>query len=373
MLEPALRLRTVGRAREGVTAAFPASIEAIDDAWLRSVLNASGVRLAAIEPVGHGTSSEVARLVLAYDGDPGALPSSLIAKAPRRMPEGRPDAAILGYAREVEAYRRFANPPCRIPRCHFAARNEDGGFLLLLEDLRTGWRAGDQIAGCGLPEAEAVVAELAALHATHWNSPETDALDWPRDRNAFAPSAAKLYADGAALMRERYPDQLGTEDIALIEAVAPLIGPWNSRRPEPRTIIHADPRVDNIIFEDRPDGVRACLIDLQSLAFWDPAFDLAYFLGGSLEPALRRSCERRLVAKHAAVMRAADPGYDTDLAWLRYRQHAMAGLMSTVAAASVVGFSPHVDTLLVTLARRNCAAVRDLDGIAAAQEWIAGR
>jgi hypothetical protein len=354
-----------------VTAGFPVSIEAIDAAWLQSTLGVPDLTLGAVTPIGHGTSSEVMRLTFTRNGEAG----SLIAKAPRREPDnGRPNAAVLGYAREVEAYRFFGpGTPFRIPACPFAAHDGDGGFLLLLEDMSEGWRAGDQTAGCGIAEAKAVVAELAALHARYWKADALERLDWPRRRTTGAAQSAALYARGAAAMRARYVELLDADDLALIDSVIPLAAPWNAREPAPATLIHADPRVDNILFADTPGGTRACLVDLQSIGFWDPAFDIAYFLSGSLDPDLRRRCERHLVATHAAVMAQADPGYDPELAWARYRQHAICGLLGTVVAAALVRFSPHVDRLLVALAQRNCATVRDLDGIAAARDWIAGR
>ena len=69
--------------------------------------------------------------------------------------------------------------------------------------------------------------------------------------------------------------------------------------------------------------------------------------------------------KHAAEMAKADPAYSLEQALAAYRRQIVSGLYMTVAAASVMPDTPHNHRLLTTLARRNCAGVRDWDGLAA--------
>ena len=343
-----------------------------DAAWLRGVLargghDAEGVTLASSEPVSAGNTSEILRLTLA--GARGALPETLVAKVPRLLPDGTaPPADIFGYDREVAAYRAFGPAqPFRIPRA-WAAEQDKYGFTLLLEDLSAGCRPGDQIGGCGIGDARAVLRELAALHARYWRSPEIDALDWPSHRWRNAERTATLYAAGAVVVRQRYGGYLDEAALAAIDAAAPLIRGWAATKPFASTLIHADPRVDNIIFVDgEAGGSRACLIDLQSISIGDAAFDLAYFLTGSLEPDERAACEADLIAAHAAIVRRVDPTYDDALAWTRYRQFAICGLVGTLSAAGVLGERANMHQI-GTLARRNCAAVIALDGVAGAQE-----
>jgi hypothetical protein len=343
----------------------------LDQAWLQGVLSRAGyevreLRLLTAEPVGVGNTSEVARLELG--GVLGSLPAALIAKVPRLMPDGSmPPADLFGYDREVAAYRFFGTAPAfRIPRC-FAAEHDVGTFSLLLEELGAGCRPGDQVAGCDVSDADAIVKELAAMHARYWRSDELEELGWANRRWFHAERTAGMFARGVAVMRPRYSGHLDEAALALIEAAEPLIHDWAATAPFAPTLIHADPRVDNVIFE--PDG-RACLIDLQSISIGDAAFDLAYFLTGSVEPADRAACEARLVRTHAAAIRAVDPGYDDETAWHRYRQFAISGLIATVSAAGLLGDRAHVPQI-AALARRNCAAVAALGGIAAARERIA--
>lgn len=347
-----------------------AALAGLDTGWLRRVLARSGrdlgeAEVVRAEPVGVGNTSEVARLTLRGGG---SLPVTLIAKVPRLLPDGsEPPAELFGYDREVEAYRFFgAEPAFRIPRC-FAAEQGADGFVLLLEELGDGCRPGDQIAGCGVADAAAVVAQLAALHARYWRSADAEGRAWINRRWLHAERTAAMFAGGVAVMRPRYADFLDEAALRLIEDAAPLIRDWAATAPFEPTLIHADARVDNVIFEA---GGRACLIDLQSVSIGDAAFDLAYFLTGSLEPADRAACEERLVRAHAAAIRMVDPAFDDAMAWRRYRQFAIAGLIATVSAAGLLGDRAIVPQI-AALARRNCAAVAALDGIAGARERIA--
>lgn len=347
-----------------------APLAGLDTGWLRGVLgragrDAGGVEVIGAAPVGVGNTSEVARLTLRGGAD---MPLTLIAKVPRLLPDGSvPPAELFGYDREVEAYRFFgAEPAFRVPRC-FAAEQGADGFALLLKELGEGCRPGDQIAGCGVADAEAVVAQLAALHACYWHGAEAAGEAWINRRWLNAERTAAMFAGGAAVMPPRYSDHLDEDALRLIDEAVPLVRDWAATAPFEPTLIHADPRVDNVIFE--PDG-RACLIDLQSVSIGDAAFDLAYFLTGSLEPAHRAACEERLVRAHAAAIRAVDPGFDDETAWHRYRQFAIAGLIATVSAAGLLGERAVVPQI-AALARRNCVAVAALGGIAGARERIA--
>ncbi|HEX7741171.1 MAG TPA: phosphotransferase, partial [Sphingobium sp.] len=291
------------------------SVEAIDASWLQRVLDEAGVtarvRDVLAQPIGHGTSSAVARLRIGYEGQAHGAPATLVAKFPKaRTERSSAPAVVEGFAREVAAFRAFgSNGPFRIPRCYLADINDEGVFNLILEDLGDGCRPGDQIAGCSPGEAMAVARELAGLHCAWWNVRDLDRLAWPRRRAPIAARNAALYARGADEMRRRFAGRLGRDALAIIDAAVDLLEPWYVAAPAVSTLIHADPRVDNVIFEDRFAGVRACLIDWQSVAIGDPANDLAYFLTGSLAPEDRAACERDVVALHAATVRAAGIDY----------------------------------------------------------------
>ena len=91
---------------------------------------------------------------------------------------------------------------------------------------------------------------------------------------------------------------------------------------------------------------------------------------GSLSPRDRAACERRLVAGHAAAMAVAGADFDPEQAWESYCANAISGLVATVSAAGMLAGEPRADPLIFALAERNCAAVLELDGIAAVERRI---
>jgi aminoglycoside phosphotransferase (APT) family kinase protein len=357
---------------------FLATIDAIDAAWLDRVFHSAGVRttpVAAVrrEPIGFGTTSQVQRLSLAFAGPRGEAPATVVAKFPNPLaPGASPDPGVAaGYLREVAAYAHLGRAtPFRVPGCYWAECRDDGAFNLILEDLGEGCRPGDQIAGCSIAEARAVVRELAELHGAALGASTLAGLPWLRRPAATADRAAARYRTGAGVMRARFADRLGAEAMAALDGAAELIAPWVAAPLSIEAMIHSDPRVDNIIFEGPEAAPRACLIDLQFLAVGEPAFDLAYFLTGSLEPAERAACEHELVLGHAAHLRSRGADYDDATAWRVYRENAIAGLLGTVGAAAILADAMGVDELLFALARRNCAAVIELDGLSALERRL---
>ncbi len=348
----------------------------IDAGWLERMYAAAGIKVPhvalvqSVEPVGKGTSCAVYRLHIAYNVEgSGGAPETLVAKLPSPDPE---HAARIGtyvdYGREVAAYRFLADTPAfRTPYCYHAAYQPGGAFNLILEDMTGKGRPGDQVAGCSIADAGLVVRELGALHAAHWTSDEVAKLDWPLRIQKDAALIAGAYAAGIAALRAGKLGVRPAEDFALMDEVAPLVERWLAAEPL-LAMIHGEPRVDNIFFEEEGGvATRACLIDLQQVGIGDPQRDIAYFLSGSLSPADRRACERELVAAHAAAIRVVDPSYEADRAWADYRANAVAGLIYTVAAVSVIVPSADTIALIDALLDRNLATVRDLDGVAAAK------
>ncbi|MGH9046910.1 MAG: hypothetical protein ACRDVW_06295, partial [Acidimicrobiales bacterium] len=156
------------------TVRIPTVVEDVTPAWLTSALSAGGGAVVVtgleIEPigVGIGVMSLVFRLTPTYEGSAG--PTSLVLKmAP---PYERVRAIAAGYRfyeREVEIYRSLAGQvglrPPRLFHAGFDAETDD--FVLVLENFG-GLRSSDQLTGCAIEDARAVVRSLARHHAMWW-------------------------------------------------------------------------------------------------------------------------------------------------------------------------------------------------------------
>jgi hypothetical protein len=313
------------------------------------------------EPVGAGTSNSTYRVRLAYNAGHLTAPRSVVCKIGRSA-EGGP-SAVGPFERERNAYALFGpEPPFRTPTLYYGAGDGAGLSNLVLEDLTERARAGDQVAGCSIVEAAAVVRELARFHATYVGRKELHDLDWLARPASLLPA----YHRGAAVLKEWLGARLPPGAIETIDGFGALAERWTQgRRPAVRTLIHCDPRVDNVLFEEAGGEVRACLIDWQLLSAGDPQYDVAYFLSGSLSPEERRACERELVAEHARLLARAEPGYSVEAALAAYRSNIVSGLWLTVVAAAHVSRTDAHARLLEVLVTRNIAAIHDWDGLTA--------
>ena len=275
--------------------------QAVDAAWLTERLRTAGVirtsRVVAVEsePVGVGMLGDSIRFAVAYDRDEGA-PTSFVGKFACSDPTSRATGKGFGlYEREVGFYRAVAHTVAiRTPACHFADYDpEDGAFALLLEDMGPA-RAGNQLTGCGLADAEAAMAQAAALHGPRWNDPTL--RDHPfLDTSAARDFVVSVFPACLAEFHARYDGVLEPEYMAVCDRYGAVIGDALGALPERFTLTHGDFRLDNMLFDAKGGAVPLAVLDWQSPAIGPGAVDVAYFLGLALSVEDRRRHERHLL------------------------------------------------------------------------------
>lgn len=339
---------------EGLTAEFLT-------AALAARLGGTNVTAVDVEPVGTGQVSDSYRLRLTYDGQ-ADMPPTLIAKVPAADPASRGAArAFRTYEIEACFYDQLAaDLPVALARCYYAAY--DAGpdeYVVLLEDLSPAL-PGDQLAGLHPEEAAAAVAELAALHAAGWDSPELAALPW---LNRSGPDAAALMAAAIADLypgfRHRYAERLEQGTLTLIEDFLPYAGSYLAAADGPRTIVHGDFRADNLLFgRDRP-----VVLDWQTAGFGAATGDLSYFLASSLPVAARRQYEETLVRRYHAGLLSRGVELSWHDCWTGYRRHAFSGIVMDIIAAMFVQQTERGDEMFATMARRHARHALDLDAL----------
>lgn len=348
-----------------------ASIDGVTPAWLQAVfqhagLDAPRISMASSVPIGAGNLSAAYRTQITYNANAEKAVTSVVCKLTALTPEV---VAVAGqynvFAREVSVYEAFGEtPPLNVPRCYLAKAGADGRSLnLVMEDLSARTRPGDQIAGCSIAEAAAVVAEFAKLHRAYWKDEAVSQAPWLFDRASKAPLTAQSYPMAAAQFRQRFGGKVEARYLDAMDRFVPLAGEMTASVGPRLTLIHGEARVDNIMFEDTDQGPRAWLIDWQFADFGSPMFDTAYFLAGSLTPADRRACERDLIAAHQAQIALTDPGYTLEQALAEYAASLPFALFTSVGAALAMPPSEHGDRLLMTLLERNVEALADWDAI----------
>jgi hypothetical protein len=320
------------------------NLDAVDPVWLTEKLHTAGYTEARVKdvvaeplPTG-GAWCDIRRLVLRYEHSADGLPASLIAKAPRNGP-ARPAGSALGlFDREMRFYTELAaDVPLRLPRCFHPGDGDLGNEPILLEDL-TAWSAGSQLAGLTLEQTQALLGDLAGMHAKFWNSPRLAGEEWLLRIDAPAHIAVmeQMAAAGIDPMRERFEDTIepdamrrGLEVCRQFGDVLRAIG-----QSEPKTLVHEDFRLDNILFG--PGGERLVL-DWQVPSYARSVHDVAYLLTGSLQADLLSAhWEPLLRHYHDKLLAGGVTDYPWDELRAQYRQNVLYSFIFPLALASTL-------------------------------------
>jgi hypothetical protein len=301
--------------------AVPEGPEDVTAEWLNKALSDADflkrarVATARWERIGQefGFTGVIGRVHLAYDGDVGDAPRSLIAKLPMAQDEavsayrkgqerdpGLVDRYYERSTREARFYREsgVASAPALY---HAAFDDVRRRVVLLLEDIDDG-RQGDVLRGCTVDEAVLVIDAIAPFHARWWG--------------ARAPICAfpHMATDDPRTRQERYARRVpkflaayGPAVSSQIGRIAERLGPRLARVAEDlsqrsRTLVHGDLHLDNVIL--RRDAV--VVLDWQTVSVGAPAWDIVLFLIGSLSVADRREAESALFDRY--VSRLAEHG-----------------------------------------------------------------
>jgi len=362
--------------RDAVAAGGPTDVRRspadVDAAWLTGVLAdrgllPTGARVVGIDadPVGTGQMADTVRFGLTYE-PAGAGPATVIGKFTSGDAQSHATGRIMrAYEVEVRFYAEVApRVAARRPGLLFAAVDpEEAWFTLLLEDV-VGADQGDELAGCDAPTAAAALHQLAGLHGPCWEAPELAASGWMNrstpEGDEFTASIVTGVFPGFV---ERYGDRLDPAHVAVLEAFLPRLGAWMARPRGPATVVHADFRLDNMLFP--PDGGDPVVVDYQTVNWGAAAYDVAYFVGGSLEPGVRRAhVDDLLAGYHEALLGHGVTGYGLDDLRRDYRRESFGGLMMSVGASMMVRQTARGDEMFLTNTRRHAQQVLDLDATA---------
>jgi hypothetical protein len=342
--------------------------------WLNHALEHSGFRGsvtdARCEPIGIGQMGRSYRVNLTYSDDRATGPSTLVAKMAGGGLEARQRVAD-GYRAEVMFYSQIARTvDVSTPRCWYAAITDDGtDFTLLLEDLHPA-RPGVQIESCSLSQAGDAVENLAALHAPRWNDGTLlEMKGFGLTDSASAQFVGEIFAKAVDDFVARF-EVLDHEDTETLHGCAEAICPWLLARPTPFSVVHGDYRLDNLMFPPVGRGVSA--LDWQTVGVAPPGRDLAYILGTALRPEDRQRYETDLVALYFDELRRRGvQEYSSNECFDDYRLGQLQGPFITVLGCvygATAERSPDADEMFISMAKRSCAAIRELESLSLVQD-----
>lgn len=290
-------------------ASIPESVADITPEWLTPVLRGSGVisegaRVAAVRATvigeGVGFVGTIARLDLAYDGDAGDAPPTLIAKLHSTDPASRALGAMYGlYEREVRFYNELAGKVAlHSPRCYAAMFDPASArCTLLLEDLGPTGRLGDQLATPSAADMELAMRELARFHAGAWQRAPIEEHPWLVSGLGLVRTVlATMYPAMYPVFLERYGDTLPQEIRDAIPSLnTECLALLDEAERGPRTLAHGDYRLDNMCFGQPGSHYALSVIDWQSVTAAPAYFDVAYFISTSLPVETRRASQDELL------------------------------------------------------------------------------
>jgi hypothetical protein len=332
-------------------------------AWLTEALDLpGGVQVVDFDTtvVGTGQMADTFRLGLTYD-PAGGGPPTVIAKFPSSDENSRAASTVARcYEIEVSIYSELPPLP-GVPRHHYAARDAATDlFTLLLEDMAP-CTQGDDIAGCDLKTAAAALRRLAALHATAWEDKSYAAHEWlNRQTPESIANMTAIVTMLAPSFLERFDAHLtpGHRDLVgrIIPNIATIIGTYDG----PRTLIHGDYRLDNMLFRDGSD--EPTIVDWQTASYGAPAADVSYFIGGSLTPDDRRAHSAELLdIYHSALVDAGVTTYSREQLEHDVRLTSFGGAVMAFASAILVVQTERGDAMFAEMFRRHAQHVLDLD------------
>ena len=362
---------------------IPEDSSCINAAWLQQAMLAGGekdfpalrdVRVEEIG-VGVGTTAQLLRCHLIYDQQSLALPQSIIIKMHSHDPKARRLNNLLSiYWREYAFYHNIQPyAPLRTPRLWYSDFNQHRQhFVLLLEDLQ-GMETLDQIAGIDAARAQRVITAIAQLHGKFWNKthqPPVASCFGSLQRKSFT-SLQKLYAVKLHKAIAQHHKLLSPATQQLFKAFGLRLAEHErSIARGPVSFGHGDYRLDNLLY-DCKTGVFV-ILDWQLSGISSPLYDVAYFLGNSITPEVRRQCEHQvLAAYHDQVCRLGAKNFSFDDCWLLYRKNTLACLLLIVflLGGGVSLANERAHRLLAAALERRLAAVADLDG----EEFLRGK
>ena len=328
---------------------IPEQLDDLTPEWLTAALRESGELTASttvtsaeqqILGEGEGFLGDIVRLTLSYDGGEG--PGTVIAKLPKLA--NRAMGELLGaYERESCFYNEMAaDLPLTTPRMYYGDFDRDvtserqeaalkladrtprlltglmtrmgmwvsgrkkRRYILLLEDIGDA-EPGDQLTGVSPERCATVLAAIARMHAAYWESETLQNRFWLVPLSIDARIRNGLFKDSQQTFRERFAhliddrfDQAMAWTLEHGEAAARSLD-----RGAPATLVHCDPRLDNVAFRNG----EPIVFDWQLVRHGPAAYDVAYFLSGACADLTREDEVELLQGYLAALEEAGVDGY----------------------------------------------------------------
>lgn len=309
---------------------IPRDVDDLTAAWFGAVL---GLDVTTAEVVDRHTGT-TGRARIALTGGAG-VPATVFVKLPpfgesqRRLV----DATGMGVT-EARFYRDLAPElPVAVPHVLFA--DEDGtDYVMVLEDIVTRGATFPRPGDDDIAERAAdIVAQLAVLHGTYWDSPRFGAggdLEWLVERGTRGGGGGTQFVERAVATLGPDMDETFHRIAACYLAHAPEI--VELQRAGTGTLVHGDDHLGNLYVE--PDG-RTGFLDWAVVCRYPAMRDVTYVLCNSVPPEIREEIEVDLIRDYCDRLATLGVAFPFDAAWEQHRLHAFYSWVSAAATAGM--------------------------------------
>ena len=346
--------------------AIPASMANVSAEWVEECIGRGKLKNINLVPMGEGVGmmSSMSIIELEWEGSTN-LPSSLVLKLAAENETNRAVSQQFNlYLKEVSYYKDLApRTTARSPRVYASEIDEEHNFFLLMEDVSS-YRMGSQVEGATVEECELCIDFLVNLHASFWN--QLNGISWLP--NMSGSDNAKNMALGCEagwpqlqkIFGKFVPDNIEAERERYLEAIPSLQAQLDQH---PKTLIHGDFRMDNMLFGQAPEHDSLMVVDFQGPLKGNGINDVGYLLSHSAKTEVRREHERNLIERYSSgLIDAGVKDYSFEKAWNDYR---IGVLYSWTVAVVIAGtMDPANDrgfAWMSKMVERNGTAINDLD------------
>ncbi|MBT3624187.1 MAG: phosphotransferase [Gammaproteobacteria bacterium] len=345
---------------------IPGSMTDVSPQWVEECVGRGKLKNISLAPIGEGVGmmSSMSIIELEWE-DSKDMPSSLVLKLAAENDTNRAVSQQFNlYLKEVSYYKDLApRTTARSPRVYASEIDEEHNFFLLMEDVSS-YRMGSQVEGATREECELCVDFLVNLHASFWN--QLSDVEWlPNMSGSDNATNMALGCEAGwpqlqAIFGEFVPDNIEAQRERYLAAVPTLQAQLDQH---PKTLIHGDFRMDNMLFGQAPAHDPLLVVDFQGPLKGNGIHDVAYLLSHSAKTEVRQEYERSLIERYAnGLTRAGIKDYSVEKAWNDYR---VGVLYSWTVAVVIAGtLDPANDrgfAWMSKMVERNGLAINDLN------------
>jgi hypothetical protein len=353
------------------TIALADTIADLTPKWFTAIFREGGVivpnahvRSVDAQLFGTGQFGLVVRTELSYEPEVVDAPRSVIVKLPSEDAGSRGLALAIGaYEAEVRFYQEVsARSSIKVPKLYWGGFEPGTGRVtIVLEDLSADWEVGDAVAGGTVAQSNAAIDQIARIHGELWDDAQLRKLNWlaPIERTQALFDSVPV---ALPIFQQRFGERLETRYMALIEQLAPRGADYPRLAWQgPMVITHGDFRLDNVLFRNHGNALKACVIDWQAMRLGPPLIDVSVWMTSSWTAEERRANQDDLLHRYHEGLLATgvkDFAFEQCLASLRICS--LYVLLLGVGTSVALQQSERGDAMFAAMTAAACEQVFDL-------------